>query len=66
MESIVSLQTGDTLLLNQREEWPVLLKVSGRTKLQVQLRKDTRRKAFTVIARQRAGLEDQYEFNLAR
>jgi flagellar motor switch protein FliM len=66
VESIVALRVGDTLLLDQREEAPLLLKVAGKTKLQVQSRRDAKRKAFTIIARHRAGLEDHHEFNIAR
>jgi flagellar motor switch protein FliM len=66
IEAIVSLKPGDTLLLDQRDEWPVLLKVAGRTKLHVQSRKDTQRKAFTVIARHRAGTEERHEFSSPR
>ena len=66
MESIISLQAGDTLLLDQRDEWPVLLKVEGKTKLQAQWRKDTKRKAFTVIARHKTGQEEHHELSRAQ
>jgi flagellar motor switch protein FliM len=66
LRSVVALQPGDTLLLDQRDEWPLLLKVAGITKMQAQARTDTKRKAFTIIARNRAGIEDFHEFSNAR
>ncbi|HYR42261.1 MAG TPA: flagellar motor switch protein FliM [Terriglobia bacterium] len=48
MESLVSLQVGDTLVLDQREEWPVMIKVSGKNKLHAKARMDSTRKSFVV------------------
>jgi flagellar motor switch protein FliM len=48
MQSLLSLQVGDTLVLDQREEWPVMIKVSGKNKLQAKARMDSTRKAFVV------------------
>src|SRR5205085_823547 len=38
MESLLSLQVGDTLVLDQRQEWPVMVKVSGKNKLHARSR----------------------------
>ena len=66
MEALLSLRIGDTLVLDQRDEWPLQLKVAGRTKLYAQRRKDTNRKAFTISAQHRAAMEDlSYEYNTA-
>lgn len=59
IKSLVSLQPGDTLLLNQRDDSPVLLKVVGKTKLLAQRRKDANSKAFTIIAHDIAAMEEQ-------
>lgn len=48
MESLLSLQAGDTLVLNQREEWPVIIKVAGKDKLHAKAHMDASRKAFGV------------------
>ena len=48
MHSLLSLQLGDTLLLDQRREWPVQLKVAGKNKLLATSRGDSTRKAFVV------------------
>ena len=59
MKALVSLQPGDTLLLNQRDDSPVLLKVVGKTKLLAQPRKDSNSKAFTIIAQDTTAMEEQ-------
>jgi flagellar motor switch protein FliM len=48
MESLLSLQVGDTLVLDQRENWPVIIKVGGRDKLHAKAQIDSTRKAFGV------------------
>jgi flagellar motor switch protein FliM len=48
MESLVSLQIGDTIVLDQREEWPVVIKVAGKNKLFAKARMDSTHKAFGV------------------
>ena len=48
MESLLSLQVGDTLVLDHREKWPVMIKVSGKNKLYARARMDSNRKAFAV------------------
>lgn len=50
MESLLSLQVGDTLVLDQREEWPVHLKVAGKTKLFAHPRRESNKKSFEVLA----------------
>jgi hypothetical protein len=48
MYALLSLQVGDTLVLDQRAEWPVGLKVAGKNKLQAMARPDKCKKAFVV------------------
>jgi len=48
MESLLTLQVGDTLVLDQRQEWPVVLKVAGKDKLHAVAKMDSSRKAFGV------------------
>jgi hypothetical protein len=48
MQSLLSLQPGDTLVLDQRSEWPVQLRVAGKNKLLAMSRGDPTRKAFVV------------------
>lgn len=48
MESLLTLQVGDTLVLDQREEWPVIIKVAGRDKLHAKAQMDSARKAFGI------------------
>ncbi len=48
MQALLSLQVGDTLVLNQREEWPVIIKVAGKEKLHAKAHMDPNRKAFGI------------------
>ncbi len=48
MESLLSLQAGDTLVLDQRAEWPVVIKVAGKEKMYAKASMDPARKAFGV------------------
>jgi flagellar motor switch protein FliM len=48
MESLLSLQVGDTLVLDQKQEWPVQIKVAGKNKLHAIAQMDSDRKAFAV------------------
>jgi flagellar motor switch protein FliM len=48
MESLLSLQVGDTLVLEQREQWPVIIKVAGKNKLHAKAQMDSTRKAFGI------------------
>jgi flagellar motor switch protein FliM len=48
MESLLSLQVGDTLVLDQREQWPVIIKIGGKNKLHAKAQMDSTRKAFGI------------------
>ena len=50
MEALLSLQVGDTLVMDQREEWPMLLKVAGKSKLHAKANKDGKRQSFTIAS----------------
>jgi flagellar motor switch protein FliM len=50
MESILSLQPGDTLLLDHRQEWPLELKVCGKSKLHVHPRGGGKEMVFAVVS----------------
>ena len=48
MQSLLTLQVGDTLVLDQREEWPVIIKVACKNKLHAKAQLDSTRKAFGI------------------
>ena len=48
MRELLSLQVGDTLVLDQRQESPVLIKVAGKAKLQAKARMDAVCKSFVI------------------
>jgi flagellar motor switch protein FliM len=48
MRSLITLQVGDTLVLDQRQDAPVILRVAGRSKLYAKARIDSTHKAFVV------------------
>ena len=48
MESLLSLQVGDTLVLDQREQWPVIIKIGGKNKLHAKAQMDSTHKAFGI------------------
>jgi len=48
MQSLVSLEVGDTLVLDQRTEWPMQMKVGGRKKLLAKAKFDSTKKMFAV------------------
>jgi flagellar motor switch protein FliM len=48
MQSLVSLEVGDTLVLDQRTEWPMQMKVGGRKKLLAKAKFDSSKKMFAV------------------
>jgi len=50
MQSLVSLVVGDTLVLDQRTEWPMQIRVAGRHKLLARAKFDATRKTFSVIS----------------
>jgi len=49
-ESLLSLEVGDTLVLDQRTEWPMQIKVAGRKKLLARAKFDASRKSFSVTS----------------
>jgi flagellar motor switch protein FliM len=48
MQSLLSLQVGDTIVLDQKEEWPVIIKVAGKSKLHAKAQMDASRKTFGI------------------
>jgi len=50
MESLMSLAPGDTLVLDQRTEWPMELKVGGRKKMLTRGKFDSSKKVFAVTS----------------
>ena len=65
MESLLSLQPGDTLLLDQREQWPVVIKVNGRDKMHARAQMDSTRKTFQITAHVRARREEPMNGRIA-
>ncbi len=49
MRSIRSLQVGDTLLMEQREELPVVIRVGGIEKMKASVRIESNRKSFEIV-----------------
>jgi flagellar motor switch protein FliM len=49
-ESLLSLEVGDTIVLDQRTEWPMQIKVAGRKKLLSRAKFDASRKTFSVTS----------------
>src|SRR5205823_11926753 len=50
IQSLVSLEVGDTLVLDQRVEWPKQMKIAGRKKLLARAKFDASRKTFSVTS----------------
>jgi flagellar motor switch protein FliM len=48
MQALLSLQVGDTIVLDQRLESPVTIKVAGKSKLYAKAQFDASRKAFAI------------------
>src|SRR5215475_9969901 len=48
MQSLLSLQVGDTIVLDQKEEWPAVIKVAGKSKLHAKAQMDSSRKTFGI------------------
>jgi len=48
MQSLMSLQAGDTLVMDQRQDTPVIMKIAGKSKLYAKARIDSTHKAFVV------------------
>ena len=65
MESLLSLQPGDTLVLDQREKWPVVIKVNGRNKLHAKAQMDATRKTFVVTRHIRPRREEPMNGHIA-
>jgi flagellar motor switch protein FliM len=58
MQSLMSLQPGDTLVLDQRQEWPVMIKFAGKNKLYARTHMESSLKAFQVSAHIRPRREE--------
>jgi flagellar motor switch protein FliM len=65
MESLLSLQVGDTLVLDQKQEWPVQIKVAGKNKLHAVAQMDVNRKAFAVTGSVRPRREESLNGHIA-
>jgi flagellar motor switch protein FliM len=66
MESLLSLQVGDTLVLDQREHWPVIIKVGGKNKLHARAQMDSTHKAFVIAGYIRPRREESMNGNVAQ
>ena len=49
MRSILSLEAGDTLVLEQRKDLPVVLRIGGKDKLKANARLEATRKTFEIV-----------------
>ena len=49
MRSVLSLEEGDTLVLEQRKDLPVVLRIAGKDKLKANARLEASRKAFEIV-----------------
>ncbi|PYS16204.1 MAG: flagellar motor switch protein FliM [Acidobacteria bacterium] len=65
MESLVSLQVGDTLVLDQQEKWPVMIKVNGKNKLHAKAQMDATRKTFVITRHVRSTREEPMNGHIA-
>ena len=65
MESLLSLQVGDTLVLDQKQEWPVQIKVAGKNKLHAMGQIDSERKAFAITGYVRPRREESVDGHIA-
>src|SRR5439155_10868245 len=65
MESLLSLQVGDTLVLDQKEEWPVQIKVAGKNKLHAVAQMDANKKAFAITGYVRPRREESIDGHIA-
>ena len=59
------LQVGDTLVLDQREKWPVMIKFSGKNKLYARAQMDAARKAFVITGHVRSRREEPMNGHIA-
>src|SRR5262249_2050796 len=58
MHALLSLQVGDTLVLDQREEAAVILKVAGKSKFHAKARLESTHKAFVITGYMRPRKEE--------
>jgi flagellar motor switch protein FliM len=58
MQSLLSVQVGDTLVMDQRLDVPVVMKVAGKNKLYAKARMDTPHKTFIVTGHMRPRKEE--------
>ncbi len=49
MRSVLSLEEGDTLVLEQRKDLPIVLRIAGKNKLQANARLEASSKAFEIV-----------------
>jgi flagellar motor switch protein FliM len=66
MQSLMSLQVGDTLVLDQRQDWPVIIKVAGKNKLHAKAQMDSTRKAFAITGYIRPRREEPMNGHIAQ
>lgn len=66
MESLVSLQVGDTLVLDQRRDAPVIIKVGGKNKLHAKARMEATSKAFAITGHIQSGREEALHGHIAK
>jgi flagellar motor switch protein FliM len=66
MESLLTLQVGDTLVLDQKQEWPVHIKIAGKNKLHAMAQMDSTRKAFAVTGYIRPRREEAVNGHIAQ
>ena len=64
MQSLLTLQVGDTLVLDQRQEWPVQIKVAGKNKLHAAPRMNSSKKSFVVSGHSRPVREEEINGNI--
>jgi flagellar motor switch protein FliM len=58
MQALSSLQIGDTLVMDQRQDAPVVVKVAGRSKLYAKARLDSAQKTFIISGLMRPKREE--------
>jgi flagellar motor switch protein FliM len=66
IRSLLSLQLGDTLVLNQWQESPVIIKVEGRNKLLAKASMDKARKAFAITGCVQTRMEEPLNGPIAK
>jgi flagellar motor switch protein FliM len=66
MQSLLSLQVGDTLVIDQKMEWPVLIKVAGKNKLYATGQVDPHSKSFAVSGFVRPRREESLNGQIAQ